>query len=257
MTPIRVLIVDDEPPARAKLRRFLEGDPDTEIVGEAEGGAEALARIRSQRPELVFLDVQMPGMDGFQVLEALEREAVPDVVFVTAFDEHALRAFEVHAVDYLLKPYDRARFETALGRAKERLDPGRGDDDVGGRLARMLESLGAPGPWLDRIRVDERDHSLFVDVADVDWIEADGNYVTLHAGSRTHLVRGSLSGLEARLDPQRFARIHRSRIVNVDRIRRIEPWGHGDALLVLDGGLELRMSRRFRDRLPGLFGKQF
>jgi two-component system LytT family response regulator len=255
VSTIRVLIVDDEPPARSKVRRLIEGDPDIEVVGEAGGGEEALRRIRNQRPDLVFLDIQMPGMDGFTVLESLEKEALPDVVFVTAYDEHALKAFDVHAVDYLLKPYSADRFEVALARAKERL-AGDGTGASAGVEA-LLAAVRPDTAWLDRIRVDEKDHSVFVALEDVDWIEADGNYVTLHAGTRRHLVRGSLAGLEARLDPRRFARIHRSWIVNVDRIREVHGWGHGDALLVLEDGTELRMSRRYRERLPELFGKQF
>jgi len=247
MSRLRVLIVDDEAPARAKLRRYLEADDRAEVVGEAANGLEAVERIESLRPELVLLDVQMPGLDGFDVLAALEDGEAPHIVFVTAHDEHAVRAFEVRALDYLLKPVDRGRLRAALGRVIEAGRPG------AAALA-VLQDRPASGPRLERFLVRERGRLRLVSVDDVDWIGAAGNYVELHVGDHTHLVRGTLNELEIRLPGQRFARVHRSTIVNLDRVRELQPWSHGDLLLVLEGGTELRLSRRYRDRIQGVFG---
>jgi len=247
MERIRVLIVDDEPPARAKVRRFAEADPDLEVVGEAASGTEAVAAVEDLAPALVFLDVQMPGMDGFATLEALAGSDLPHVVFATAYDEYAVRAFEVHAVDYLLKPFGPDRFARAMERAKERIRA-RQDGDLDRRLRQVLaEARPRPAP-LDRILVPTGEKSILLQVERIDWIEAEQNYVRLHVGSTSYLARGTLAGLEERLDPGKFIRIHRSRIVNVDRVREIHPWSHGDQLLVLRDGTELLMSRRYRAR---------
>lgn len=252
MERITVLIVDDEPPARAKLRRFLAAEAGVEVVGEAESGTEAVAAIERLRPALVFLDVQMPGLDGFGVLaalgEALDSEPLPHVVFVTAFDEYALRAFEVNAVDYLLKPFDSARFRTALERAKERLQR-RGGGDVE-RIAALLAQVRPRPEYLERILVRGRDRAVFLELSEVRWFEAEQNYVRLHTAGGSHLVRGTLAALEERLDPRHFLRIHRSRIVNTAHVRELRPWSHGDYQVVLRDGTELTLSRRYRDRLP-------
>jgi two-component system, LytTR family, response regulator len=247
MDRVRVLIVDDEPPARAKVRRFLAADPETEVVGEAGSGTEAVEAVEDLAPDLLFLDVQMPGLDGFGVIEALRGVRLPEVVFVTAYDEYAVRAFEVHAVEYLLKPFGPERFAQALARAKERVRAREGGD-LDRRLRQALaEARPRPAP-LERLLVPVGEKQVVLDVARIDWLEAEQNYVRLHVGAASHLVRATLAGLEERLDPARFIRIHRSRIVNADRVREIHPWSHGDQLVVLQDGTELLMSRRYRDR---------
>jgi len=246
MAEPRAIIVDDEPHAREKLRRFLAEDGRAVLVGEAGDGPAAVSLIEAHRPDVVFLDVQMPGLDGFQVLESLEIDPLPEVVFVTAHDEHALRAFEVQALDYLPKPVDRERFTRALDRALERV--GRGEAYV----RPVLSAL--PARRLERFLVRTRGRMFLVPVEDVDWIGAAGNYVELHVGGDVHLVRGTLSALEERLPPDRFVRIHRSSIVNLERVRELQPWSHGDLVVLLRGGEELRMSRRYRDRLQEMFG---
>ena len=255
MEPVRVLIADDEPPARAKVRRFLAADPEVEIVGEAGSGPEAVDAIQRLRPDLVFLDIQMPGADGFGVLAALEGDALPHVVFVTAYDAYALRAFEVHAVDYLLKPFDADRFRTALTRAKERARAPMDGGDLEQRIRRALaEARPAPASYLDRVLVRTGGRAVFLRTEDVDWLEAEENYVRLHAGAESYLVRGTLAGLEERLDPAKFIRVHRSHVVNLASIRELHPWSHGDWMIVLRDGRELMLSRRYRDRIPELAG---
>jgi len=252
--PVRVLIVDDEPPARAKVRRFLAADAEVEVVGEAGSGPEAVDAIQRLRPDLVFLDIQMPGADGFGVLGALDDGAMPQVVFVTAYDAYALRAFEVHAVDYLLKPFDADRFRTALARAKERVRARPAADDLEQRIRRALAEARPPAAYLDRVLVRTGDRAVFLRTDEIDWLEAEENYVRVHAGREPHLVRGTLAGLEERLDPARFIRVHRSHVVNLASIRELHPWSHGDWMIVLRDGRELMLSRRYRDRLPELAG---
>ncbi len=251
---IRALIVDDEPPARRKVRRFLEAEDDVEVVDEAGDGPAATAAIRERRPDLVFLDIQMPGADGFEVIEALG-DTRPHIIFITAFHEHAVRAFDVEAVDYLLKPFDAERFQLALARAKERI---RGDEPGLSleTMQRLLEGVGAGAP-LERILVKREDRSFFVATAEIDWIEAADNYVKLHTRGGSYLVRGTLAGLESRLDRSRFVRISRSAIVNLERIAELRPWSHGDRIAVLRDGTELTLSRRYRKRLAELFDPEF
>jgi two-component system LytT family response regulator len=254
--PVRVLIADDEPPARAKLRRFLDADPEVAVAGEAASGTEAVEMIERLRPDLVFLDIQMPGADGFGVLQAIDPAAMPHVVFVTAYDEYALRAFEVHAVDYLLKPYDADRFRTALARAKERVRarPSAGDGTLDERIRRVLAEARPAPAYLERVLVRTGTRAVFLRTDEIDWLEAEENYVRLHAGRESYLVRGTLAGLEERLDPARFIRVHRSHMVNVASIRELHPWSHGDWMIVLHDGRELMLSRRYRDRIPELAG---
>jgi two-component system LytT family response regulator len=254
--PVRVLIADDERPARAKLRRFLAADPQVELAGEAASGTEAVEMIERLRPDLVFLDIQMPGADGFGVLQAIGPAALPHVVFVTAYDEYALRAFEVHAVDYLLKPFDADRFRTALARAKERVR-GRtpaGDEALDARIRRVLAEARPAPAYLERVLVRTGARAVFLRVDEIDWLEAEENYVRLHAGRESYLVRGTLAGLEERLDPARFVRVHRSHMVSLAAIRELHPWSHGDWMIVLRDGRELMLSRRYRDRIPELAG---
>lgn len=251
---IRVVIVDDEAPARNKVKRLLRPHTDLEVVGEATTGTEALQRVRDTGPDLLLLDVQMPPPDGLGVIRALQeaRARVPHVVFLTAYDAYAVHAFEVHAVDYLLKPFDAARFNRAMERARAAIQAESPDTDE--RLARMLDALRSPEPYLDRLLVRQGQKSLLLRTADVDWVEAAQNYVVLHAGGASHMVRGTLRELEARLDPRRFIRIHRSRMVNLDRVKELHPWSHGDYQVVLVDGTQLMLSRRYRDRLPALGG---
>lgn len=254
MTGVRRLttvVVDDEPHARAKLRRFMDADGRLELVGEAGDGLEAVRVVEETRPDLLFLDIQMPEMDGFEVLQELDPAVDPRVVFVTAHDQHALRAFDVRALDYLLKPVDPERFEEAVDRAVEAYGAGAG---VRPDPRSVLAELPADRRALTRFLVRSRSRMLLVPTERVDWIGAAGNYVEIHCGKETHLVRGTLQDLEARLDPARFVRIHRSTMVNLERIKELHPWSHGDLLVVLTDGAELRLSRRYRDRLAGVFG---
>jgi two-component system LytT family response regulator len=250
---IRTLIVDDEPLARQRLRALLDGDPDIEVVGECGDGKQAVAEVRRLRPDLLFVDVQMPVLDGFGVLEALAGGAMPVVIFVTAHDRYALKAFEVHALDYLLKPFDRARFAAALARAKTQVQQGLAGA-LDERLLDLLQSLPNHRRVPERLIVKSGGRVTFVPSADIDWVEAAGNYVRLHVGREDHLLRESMSGLEEKLDPKRFVRIHRSTIVNVERIRELQPVFHGDYVIVLKDGTELPLSRGYRDNLESALG---
>ena len=248
---IRTLIADDEPLARRGVRLLLERDPDIEIVGEATGGVEAADLITRLKPDLVFLDVQMVGCDGFETLMRVGPEAAPVVVFVTAYDEYALRAFEFNAVDYLLKPYDDVRFAAALDRARELVVRKRGDA-VDNRLTRLIEHL--EGESRDRILLKSSGEIIFLKTSEVDWIEAEGDYVKFHVAGRAHLMRGTMAALEERLDPSRFIRIHRSTIVNIDRLRKLSPSFEGEYAVVLHDGTKLRLSRGYHDRITSLLG---
>jgi two-component system, LytTR family, response regulator len=252
MISIRVVLADDEAPARAKARRLLRRHPDLELVGEAVSGAETLRVVRATEPDLLLLDVQMPPPDGLGVMHELREQGslLPHVIFLTAYDAYAVQAFDVHAVDYLLKPFDAARFDRAIERARLALQSGGGETEQ--RLARLLDGLRSPEPYLDRVLVRKGQKSLLLRTEDVDWVEAAENYVVLHSAGKAFMVRGTLQELEARLDPRRFARIHRSRLVNLDRVRELHPWSHGDAQVVLVDGTRLMLSRRYRDRLPTL-----
>ncbi len=247
---IRTLIVDDEPLARERIRGLLASEPDVELVGEARDGREAVSAIESARPDLVFLDVQMPEMDGFAVLEEVS-SSLPLVVFVTAYDRYALQAFEVHALDYLLKPFDGRRFREALERARAYL-AGRTIEDVNRRVLALLERLQARRATLNRFVVRSGGRIRFVRARDVDCIEATGNYMRLHVGGEAHLIRETMASLEAKLDPERFVRVHRSWIVNVERIAELQPWFHGSYLVVLPGGRRIHVSRTFRQRIEAL-----
>ena len=242
---IRVLLADDEPPARRKLAAHLRDEADVEIAGEAANGLEAVEKIGSLAPDLVFLDVQMPGLTGLDVVETVGPAAMPPVVFVTAYDEYAVRAFDLEAVDYLLKPYDAARFRAAMERARRRV--------AGPRSAASLERLVAAlrPRHLDRFVVRDGDKVVLVPARSVLRLEAEGNYVRLHTAEGSHLVRETLARLEERLDPRRFARVHRSEIVAVEAVRELLPWSHGDYVAVLRNGAQVRVSRRYQARLLG------
>jgi two-component system LytT family response regulator len=248
MKPLRVLLVDDEPLARQLLRVLLQDDPEVSVVGEC-SGPEAVDEVARQGPDILFLDVQMPGLDGFSVLEQLGPERRPVVVFVTAYDAHALRAFEVHALDYLLKPVSDERFAQALQRAKARVREGRGAD-VEERLSALLRERTS---WAKRFLVRTHDRTLVVEADAVDWVEAADYYVSLHVGEKTHLMRETMAELEQRLDPRRFFRVHRSAIVNLERVREIHPLFRGDCELVLSSGARVRLSRTRRADFEKLF----
>jgi two-component system LytT family response regulator len=228
---VRTLIVDDEPLARTNLRVLLGRQADIQIVGESGSGAEALEQIRSNKPDLVFLDVQMPECDGFDVLEMLGRDAPPAVVFVTAYDQYALKAFEAGALDYLLKPFDDVRFELALSRARDKLRRRR------------------PSARSGRLTVKSSGRILFLELADIDWIEAEDYYACLHAGEKRHLLRRSMSELEKDLDPNTFCRIHRSAIVNLARVRGLQMNRNGEYEALLNDGSTLPISRRYRRQI--------
>ena len=244
MTPLRSLIVDDEPLARRRLRALLKSEPRVAVVGDAGDGPEALRAIETLAPDLVFLDVQMPGMSGFDVLDRVGIARAPAVIFVTAHETYALRAFDAHAVDYLLKPFDRARLHDAISRAVSLT--GRGD--LGVRLAALLDGVirrRAPR----RLMVHTPGRVYFVETADIDWIEAAGHYVSLHVGGKSHLLREAISTLAETLEAAQFARIERGAIVNLDRVEELRPAFHGDLDVVLKNGTRLRASRRYAGAL--------
>src|SRR5262245_63706761 len=224
---VRVLVVDDEPLARERLTTFLAEDPEVEAVDTCADGPSAVAAIRGDGPDIVFLDVQMPGFDGFGVVDAIGPDRMPVTVFVTAYDRYALRAFEARALDYLLKPFDRDRFTIAMGRAKEQIRRSR-DTGVQEKLQALLDDVKPPGAGLDRLAIKSGGSVHFLRADEIDWVEAAGNYTRLHAGKQVHLLRETMTALEAKLDPKRFARIHRSTIVNLERVKELQPYFHGD-----------------------------
>ena len=254
---LRTLVVDDEPLARERVRMMLGMHDDVAVVGEYGDGHQAIDAIRTQRPDLVFLDVQMPGVDGFGVLRALEGEVLPYVVFVTAYDQYALRAFEVHALDYVLKPFNAERFSEALQRARAAIVK-RDEGEVGvdrDRLRSLVASLTAEQREKQRIVVKSSGRVFFVKVDDIDWIEAEGNYVRLHMGAQSHLLRETMKGMESVLDTSQFIRIHRSTIVNADRIRELQPLFHGEYAVILRDGTRLVASRGPDNRLKKLLAE--
>jgi two-component system LytT family response regulator len=248
----QVVVADDEPLARERLRQLLAGHPRWEIVAECRTGPEAVEAILARQPAAVFLDIRMPGLDGLEVASAIaDDDSAPAIVFVSAYDEFALRAFDVSAADYLLKPIDRERFDRTIARLEARLRsderPERAPD-----VAAVLTGLGAELPPLRRFLVRTARGYHFVDADDVEWIEAEGNYAALHAGGRAHLVRHTMKALEARLDPAAFVRVHRSTIVNVARVVGAEPLGHGEYRLQLRGGARVETSRGYSERVMGM-----
>lgn len=264
--PIRVMLAEDEPIARRRLLRFLRAEPDVDVVAECADGRAALTALGVEEVDLVLLDVQMPDLDGFEVVQAHGPERMPATIFVTAFDEYAVRAFEVHALDYLLKPVSAERFQVAFRRAREHLEHV-SSAQTGRRLRAMLTQVlstdpgaagGAavtaapatqPAATITRLTVKTDGRVRFIDVASVDWFEARGNYVRLHVGTTTHMVRETISAIEAALNPTQFARIHRGTIVNIDRIRELQPWFAGDYLMILKDGTQLKLTRTYRDQL--------
>jgi two-component system, LytTR family, response regulator len=269
MKPIRTLIVDDEPTAREGIRQLLSDDPEIVVAGECADGLQASAAIRESVPDLVFLDVQMPELDGFGVLREVGVESPPAFVFVTAYDQYALRAFEVHAIDYLLKPFTDARFRESLQRAKQQVRQGQ-LIGLSRKLAALLDSVEGGGggggaatardrsprrDYLERLVVKSGGKVTLLRVADIEWIDAEGDYVRIHVGKAWHLLRETMKNLEAQLDPERFVRIHRSTIVNLERIKELQPFFRGEYVVVLQSGVTLKLSRGYRDHLEARLGR--
>ena len=259
MLPIRTLIVDDEPAARDGMRHLLTADPEIVLAGECTNGREAAAAIRDTAPDLVFLDVQMPELDGFGVLREVGVERAPMVVFVTAFDQYALRAFDVHAIDYLLKPFTDDRFRQSLDRAKQQVRQGR-LGDLSRKLAALLDH-DEPAPvrerYLDRLVVKSGGKVTLLPVGEIEWIDAEGDYVRIHVGKTWHLLRETMKNLEDQLDSARFVRIHRSTIVNLEKVKELQPFFRGEYVVVLHNGTTLKLSRGYRDNLEARLGRTF
>jgi two-component system, LytTR family, response regulator len=251
---IRALIADDESLARKFIRRMLKDDHDVEIVGECSNGRETVAMIKKENPDLVFLDVQMPEMDGFAVLEAIGIERLPEIIFATAYEQYAVRAFELHALDYLLKPFDQARFKDAIKHAKERFHSERQND---GRMqiSALLENIKSKPQYLERLVIKAGGRITFLSTDEINWIEADDKYVHLHTSKTTPMVRQTLSAMETQLNPEKFRRVHRSAIVNVERIAELQPLFSGEYSILLHDGTKLTLSRNYKDKLFDLLGK--
>lgn len=248
---IRCLVVDDEPLGRDRIVSLLDAIPDAEVVGECENGAQALEAIAEHSPDVVFLDVRMPGIDGFGVLDSIPLRDAPAVIFVTAYDEYAIRAFDVHACDYLLKPFDADRFGEAFRRAARRIRSER-TGEAGERLAGLVEQLERDRSRRRRLPIRSRGRVSFLDVEDIEWLEAAGNYVKIHTEDETHVIRQTLSALETTLPADDFIRVHRSAIVNIARIREIQPWFNGEYVVLLRDGAKVTSSRAYRGRLQAL-----
>lgn len=241
---IGVLVVDDEPIARHAIVRLLRDDPDIELLGECGDGVSAVAAIRNQSPDLVFLDIQMPAINGMDVVATIGAERMPATIFVTAYEQYAVKAFEANAVDYLVKPFSRERFAATLQRGKARLAAAEAlAPQASARILQALDALRQRDGYLDRIPVREDEHVVFVAVDDIVWIRASRNTVQLHVGGRVHELRETMTALAARLDPRHFARVHRSAIINVRRVQAIHPWFNGHHVVTMDTGQQLRMSR--------------
>lgn len=243
---IRVLIVDDEPLARKRIKRLLSDEADVLLIGECGSGGEAINVIRETSPDLLFLDIQMPEVGGFEVLQSIALEQMPAIIFVTAYDKHALKAFEVHALDYLLKPFKQERFKNAVERARMQLAKN-GAHETNPGLATLIGKLQAGQNYLSRFMIKSSNRVVFVKAADVDWIESAANYALLHAGEKTHIVRETMQVLENKLCPKTFQRVSRSVIVNLERVKELQPMGKGQYVIILGDGKRLTMSRGIRD----------
>src|SRR5436853_939395 len=251
---IRALIVDDEERARERVRDMLHGDPEIEVIGECSNGKEALEAVKKKSPDLIFLDIQMPGKNGLDVVDLLPPDRMPAVIFITAYDQYAVRAFEVHALDYLLKPFDQARFQKSLQRAKDQILSGK-TGEIGQRIMSALEQIRTRPEYLERLVVKTNGRVFFVKTSEIDWLEAEGNYVRLHSGKESYLLRETITALESQLDPKVFMRVHRSAIVNINQIQELQPWFHGEYRVMLNGGIQLTLTRSYKDRLHDLLGR--
>jgi two-component system LytT family response regulator len=252
---IRTLIVDDEPLARERVRRFLRDEADVAIIGECSNGAEAIKTIKAEKPDLVFLDIQMPEKNGFEVIKSLDAKSLPTVVFVTAYDQYAIQAFDASALDYLLKPFNRERLHRAVTRAREQIE-NRNRGKMDERLASLINDLKTEKKYLERLVVKSVGRVFFLRIDEIDWIEAAGNYLKLHVGRDAHLIRETMNSIEAKLNPDKFLRIHRSTMVNIDCIKELHPMFSGDYSVILRNGAELTLSRNFRERFLELFENQ-
>lgn len=252
---IRTLIVDDEPLARERVKRFLRDEPDISIIGECGNGTEAISVVESEKPDLVFLDIQMPEKNGFEVIKSLNARSLPTIIFVTAYDQYALQAFDVHAIDYLLKPFNRERLHRAVSRARQNVEhKSLGNFDE--RLSSLLAGLKSEKKYLERLVVKSVGRVFFLKVDEIDWIEAAGNYVKLHVGRESHMIRETMNAIESKLDPDKFLRIHRSTVVHIDRIKELQPMFSGDYAVILRNGTELALSRNYRERFLELFDNE-
>ncbi len=245
---IRAIIVDDELPARERVRMMVDGFDDVEIIGECANGLQAVESILELQPDLVMLDSQMPEFSGFDVIQAVGVDDMPTIIFVTAYDQFAVRAFEVHAIDYLLKPFDESRLQAAIQKAKREITL-RSDIGPAENIQALLTSVQKEKPMTERILVRTLGRVLILHVEQIDWISSAGNYVLLHVGKDEHILRETMKHMEARLDPQTFIRVHRTTIVNVLRIKELQPRSYGDYTILLNDGTELTLSRRFRDQV--------
>jgi two-component system, LytTR family, response regulator len=254
MEKIRTVIVDDEPLARRGIRAQLKEEKDVEIISECRNGKEAVEAIETHSPDLVFLDVQMPELDGFGVLDAVGVERMPAVIFVTAYDRYALKAFEVHALDYLLKPFDDERFAKAIQRVRRQIER-QSVDDLSRRLQGLLDDMQSARKHVERLVIKSAGRIFFLSVGEIDWIEAADNYVRLHAGRESHLLRETMNNLEKKLDPDQFLRVHRSRIVNIRKIKELQPLFRGEYDITLRDGTRLESGRGYRDRIQKLFSE--
>ena len=251
---IRTIIVDDEPLACRRVHRLLRADEEIQVLALCTNGEQAVEAIHHHHPHLLFLDIQMPGMDGFEVLEAIDKRKLPQIIFITAYDRYAIQAFEVHAVDYLLKPFDRERFEKAVDRAKEFIRHNQ-QTNISKELEALREEIRLKPAYLDRFVIKTGGRIYFLKSQHIDWIEAQGKYVAIHSGKESHVLREGISSVEEDLDPQKFVRIHRSTIVNIERVKELNPWFHGDCKITLQDGTQLMLSRHYRQRLDDLLGR--
>lgn len=255
---MKILIVDDEPLARARIREMLKKETDVEFIAEAANGGEAVKNIKTHHPDIVFLDIQMPDMDGFQALETLDHKTlsqIPSIIFVTAFDQHALRAFEFHALDYLLKPFDRERFSGALKRAKFQINNQAGDDS-NRRILNLLEQMNSEPEYLEWLTVKKDERIRLLKVEDIHWIEAQGNYVLLRFAEDSDLMRETMDNFERQLNPRTFVRIHRSTIINVNYIKELQVWRRGEYRVVMRGDKAFTLSRGYRHRFDEFLKKR-
>ena len=249
----RILIVDDEPYARERIRDLLGSDPQCEIIGESGNGPETITFIEKQKPDLVFLDVQMPELNGFEVLENLNKDFLPQIIFVTAYDKYAIKAFEFHAIDYLLKPYTKSRFQKALQRAKEQIKLKKKGEINSHYLKELLYDIKSEQKYVERLIIKSEGRIFFLKTDEIQWIESAHNYVILHSGKEKHFYRETMTGIEKKLQPEKFMRIHRSTIVNINFIKEIQPWFSHEQIIILKDGTKLTMSRTYKEKLKKYF----